>query len=230
MVTNDSRMITSAFDDMIIVWNLETGSILKRIWLRSTETLVRSLYLRDDQVFTGGWDIKARQVDLLSGRIVWTIPLGGKIYAVAAGSDSVFVGQTLPSHLVKADIKNGDVVAGLVEHSSQVFSLFLLDNLLFSGSGDTTIICWNTVNSEIIQRYFVHTDPVYSVAVFDGELYSGALSNDIFKWNIDDGQITKRFPDFHGNAIASLAFRSKELFSGSYDNTVVKWNASSGEF
>jgi WD40 repeat protein len=72
-VTEDSRMISSAYDDIIIVWDLLTGSIIKRIWLRSSDTLVRSIYFQDAQVFTGGLDKKVRQVDLASGRITKTI-------------------------------------------------------------------------------------------------------------------------------------------------------------
>jgi WD40 repeat protein len=73
IVTKDSRMITSAYDDMIIIWNLETGSILKRIWLKSSENLIRSIYYQDDQVFTSGLDNRVRQIDLLSEKVVRTI-------------------------------------------------------------------------------------------------------------------------------------------------------------
>lgn len=73
VVSNNSRMISSAYDDMIIVWNLETGSVLKRIWLRSSETFVRVLYFKDDQVFAGGLDEKLRQVEIVSGRVLKTI-------------------------------------------------------------------------------------------------------------------------------------------------------------
>lgn len=73
LVTTDSRMITSADDDMIIVWSLETGSILKRIWLRSWDTLIKSISYQDDQVFAGGFDQKVRHIDLASGRVIKTI-------------------------------------------------------------------------------------------------------------------------------------------------------------
>lgn len=56
LVTNDSRMITSGFDDMIIIWDLKTGSILKRIWLGSSDALVRSISFQNGQVFTTGFD------------------------------------------------------------------------------------------------------------------------------------------------------------------------------
>jgi hypothetical protein len=66
-------MISSGYDDMIIVWDLETGSILKRIWLRSSGTLVESVCFQDAQVFTGGLHSKVRQVNLISGGVFRTI-------------------------------------------------------------------------------------------------------------------------------------------------------------
>lgn len=70
VVTNDSRMITSASDDMIIIWSLESGAILKRIWLGSTGTLVKGLSLQGDQVYSGGDDGKIRHLDLVAGRVI----------------------------------------------------------------------------------------------------------------------------------------------------------------
>jgi WD40 repeat protein len=41
-ITNDSRMITSGYENMIVVWNLVTGSILKRISLRISDIVIES--------------------------------------------------------------------------------------------------------------------------------------------------------------------------------------------
>lgn len=73
VVTNDDRMITSGYDDMIIVWDLITGSILKRIWLRVSDTRIESIVIKDDVIIAGGLDNKVRQVDLVSSRIIRTI-------------------------------------------------------------------------------------------------------------------------------------------------------------
>ncbi|KAI3656002.1 hypothetical protein MP638_005179 [Amoeboaphelidium occidentale] len=227
--TNDSRMITSAFDDMIIVWDLNTGSILKRIWLRSSDTLIRSIWFQDEQVFAGGSDEKVRQVDLVTGRVVRTIPFIGVVLCVVASSNSLFVGKTLSPNVLKLDIESGDIILNLNGHPTSVFSLFLLDSLLFSGSADTTIICWNSVNGEIIRKYIGHAGSVYTVAVFDGELYSTASGKELFKWSINDGQITKKFPAVHENTILSLAFKSQTLFTGSVDTTIIKWDSVSGD-
>jgi WD40 repeat protein len=72
-VTNNSRLISSGLDDMIIEWDLFTGSILKRIWLRTSDTHISSIAVQNDIVFAGGFDNMVRQVDLVSGRVVRTI-------------------------------------------------------------------------------------------------------------------------------------------------------------
>lgn len=69
LVTKDSRMITSGYDDMIIVWNLDSGSIIRRISLESSKTQIRSITFLDDQLFTGGYDLIVRQVDVTTGKI-----------------------------------------------------------------------------------------------------------------------------------------------------------------
>jgi WD40 repeat protein len=73
VTTNDSRMISAGYDDMIIVWSLTTGSILRRIWLRSTNTQVQKICFLNEQILAGGYDNSIRQVDLSTGKIVGRI-------------------------------------------------------------------------------------------------------------------------------------------------------------
>lgn len=72
-LTNDSRMITSGFDDMIVVWNLQTAAILRRIRLSSSRTLINSITYQDNRLYTGGNDYKVRQIDLTTGRVLRTV-------------------------------------------------------------------------------------------------------------------------------------------------------------
>jgi WD40 repeat protein len=72
-VTEDFRMITSGWDDMIMVWDLNSATLMKRIWLGSSFTYVTTVAFIPNQVFTGGFDQKLRQVDLTTGRVLRTI-------------------------------------------------------------------------------------------------------------------------------------------------------------
>jgi WD40 repeat protein len=73
VVTKDSRLITSAYDDKIILWSLDTGSILKRIWLRSSEVQIQSIFFENEKLIIGGLDGQIRQLDLVSGRLLKSI-------------------------------------------------------------------------------------------------------------------------------------------------------------
>jgi WD40 repeat protein len=72
-VFNDSRMITSGWDDMIIVWDLVSGSILRRIGLETSGTLPLSIQLASDALFVCGQDGRVRIVNMITGRVAHTI-------------------------------------------------------------------------------------------------------------------------------------------------------------
>jgi WD40 repeat protein len=73
VVSEDNRMITSGYDNMIIVWDLVTGSILKRISLGASETRIQRIVLKNDQLFAGGLDGFARQINIRTGRVAKSI-------------------------------------------------------------------------------------------------------------------------------------------------------------
>jgi WD40 repeat protein len=73
VVTPDDRMISYGEDNMIIVWDLISGSVKKKIWLGATPTGIAKIIFRDNQLFTGGYDTRIRQIDLTSGKTVQTI-------------------------------------------------------------------------------------------------------------------------------------------------------------
>lgn len=73
LVTNDQRMITAGRDDMIVLWNLATGSLIKRIPLGSKDTAIARVEYQDDQLYTCGQDGITRNVDLKMHKVVKSI-------------------------------------------------------------------------------------------------------------------------------------------------------------
>jgi WD40 repeat protein len=53
IVHENSTMITSGWDDMTVVWDLATGSILKRISLRISDAVIESLIVKNDLLIGG---------------------------------------------------------------------------------------------------------------------------------------------------------------------------------
>jgi WD40 repeat protein len=73
VITDDFRMITTSYDDYLIIWDLATGSILKRILVRITEDYLQSISFVNEVVVGVSAGTRVYQVDLRSGRFVRTI-------------------------------------------------------------------------------------------------------------------------------------------------------------
>jgi WD40 repeat protein len=114
-------------------------------------------------------------------------------------------------------------------HTNSAFSIFLYEDLIISGSADSSILCWNENSGDLVRSFLAHTQIVLAVAVYDGDLFSAGLDNVLIKWNIRNGQITKTFPYYHKLPVLSFAYLPQRLFTGSYDTTVVKWDSISAE-
>lgn len=230
IVTNTSEMITAGLDDMIIVWSLETGAVLKRIWVGSLNTQVQSISLQNDQLFTGGLDSKVRQINLITGKVVQTFNMGVTVYAVFVLENYLYVGKLyLGPPVEKYHYPSSTLLISFEGHDDTVLSLYATGSLLFSGSFDKSIICWNSENGQLLKTYLAHPASVTALIVIDHVLYSGGFKGLVIKWNIDNGEVLKVFPRTNTNFVRAFAWKNQELYSGSGDATVVKWNLTAGE-
>lgn len=101
------------------------------------------------------------------------------------------------------------------------------EKLLFSGSADTTIICWNSEKGSIIRRFIGHSGFVNDLKVLGNGLYS-TDSRSIIKWNINDGLIARIFAVNHTLDVQSILLKETSLFSGSLDGVVMRWDILTG--
>lgn len=134
-----------------------------------------------------------------------------------------------PPYVFKIFIQTGTLSLGFNGHSATVFSLFLQDDLLYSGSGDSTVICWNANNGAIVRTFLGYSGSIFVAVVYDGALYAAGDSLEILKWNINDGTIIEKLPTEHGSHVLSFAYESQVLFTGSLDTTVIRRNVISGK-
>lgn len=130
--------------------------------------------------------------------------------------------------ITKINLKSWNTDLQFSSHSDLVLSICIYQDVLLSGSLDTTIKIWKKLNGVLIRTCAAHTTWVMAVAVFDSHLYSGGLDGSIIKWNIDNGEILKRFLPVHRQTIKCFAYREGSLFSGAYDTAAIRWNAMSG--
>jgi WD40 repeat protein len=144
------------------------------------------------------------------------------------GGDFVYVGTADSSALlVKIRISTQKLLQSFEGHQNTVFALAMSEKLLFSGSGDTTIICWNSDTGSIIRRFIGHSGYVIDLKVLGNGLYSTDHTS-IIKWNINDGLIAQIFAGRSFLNVLSILLRETSLFSGSLDGVVMRWDILTG--
>ncbi|EEP81494.1 sulfur metabolite repression control protein [Uncinocarpus reesii 1704] len=108
-------------------------------------------------------------------------------------------------------------------HSNGVMCLQFEDNILATGSYDTTIKIWDTDTGEELRTLHGHQSGIRCLQFDDTKLISGSLDRTIKVWNWRTGECISTYTGHHGGVIC-LHFDATTLASGSMDNTVKIWN------
>lgn len=108
-------------------------------------------------------------------------------------------------------------------HTNGVTCLQFDDQILATGSYDSTIKIWNIETGAKIQTLRGHTCGLRCLQ-FDGtKLISGSLDKTLRIWNLQTGACIRTLPG-HTDGVIGLHFVDRILASGSKDNTIRLWN------
>ncbi|TVY59595.1 putative E3 ubiquitin ligase complex SCF subunit sconB [Lachnellula suecica] len=108
-------------------------------------------------------------------------------------------------------------------HQNGVMCLQFDDNMLATGSYDSSIKIWDINTGECIRTLRGHTLGVRALQFDDTKLISGSLDNTIRVWNWRTGECIAQYPG-HAEGVISVNFDGEYLASGSVDKTVRIWN------
>ncbi|WEW57121.1 hypothetical protein PRK78_002581 [Emydomyces testavorans] len=108
-------------------------------------------------------------------------------------------------------------------HTNGVMCLQFEDNILATGSYDTTIKIWDIDTGEELRTLRGHQSGIRCLQFDDSKLISGSLDRTIKIWNWRTGECISTYTGHHGGVIC-LHFDATTLASGSMDNTVKIWN------
>ena len=106
-------------------------------------------------------------------------------------------------------------------HSNGVMCLQFDENILATGSYDTTIKIWDIHSGEELRTLRGHSSGVRALQFDDTKLISGSLDCTLKVWNWATGECIKTYAQPDG--IIGLHFDSAILAAGSRDGTVKVW-------
>ena len=108
-------------------------------------------------------------------------------------------------------------------HENGVTCLQFDDNILATGSYDTTIKIWNIETGEVIRTLRGHNGAVRTLQFDDSKLISGSFDKTIKIWNWQTGECLSTL-QCHSEGVLSVHFDGRTLASGSIDKSVKVFN------
>ncbi|TKA22775.1 hypothetical protein B0A50_07877 [Salinomyces thailandicus] len=111
-------------------------------------------------------------------------------------------------------------------HNNGVMCLQFDDNVLITGSYDSTVKVWNTRTGEELRTLTGHTSGIRCLQFDDNKLMTGSLDSTLRLWNWRTGQCLRTF-QAHSAGILTLHFSGRYVASGSMDKTIRVWDSES---
>lgn len=108
-------------------------------------------------------------------------------------------------------------------HTNGVMCLQFDDNVLMTGSYDTTVKIWDINTGEELRTLTGHTSGIRALQFDDRKLMTGSLDHTAKLWDWRTGKLLRTF-QAHADGIIALHFTASYVATGSRDRTVRVWN------
>ena len=203
-------IIAGDTDGNVMVWRFSTGEAVRTI-VEAHDESVLSLHFDHRYLVTGGRDRKIK---------LWN-------------RHSLDVNNTdIPEFAVRP--AEGDryqeygLLATFDGHDKAVLALKLKDNVLVSGSGDSSMCIWSLQTGEILQRVNIHQSGVACLQYNGRFIVSGSTDNSAKIYDVDQHAEIACL-EGHTNLIRSVQTvfgnnaEVKTIVTGSYDGSIRFW-------
>lgn len=122
--------------------------------------------------------------------------------------------------IIGTNWKHGRCTTSVLKgHTGEVTCLQFDDQIIATGSYDSTIKLWSVESGQELRTLRGHTMGVKCLQFDKSKLVSGSLDGTLKMWDIKNGKVIRTFPG-HSGAVVSVHFDGSILASGSQDRTI----------
>lgn len=231
VVSSDGRhAITSAFDDMLILWDLKAQE--ERLAFVGHGAAVNAAAFLPDRVASVSDDGTLRLWDRTTAKLQQTIQAHSKkVVAIDTSPDGDYVVTGSWDRTVKVwDATSGDLIRSFDRHRNSVNAVvFSPDGThVYSAGYDGAIFVWPVDGSEQARRLTDKDFPVNDMAISaDGKtLITGSSDSFVRIWDTESGALKRELKGHEGSILAvAVSPDGKAFASGSTDGYILIWEA-----
>jgi len=227
---DDTYLLSSSGDMTIKLWNMKTGEIVRNFpnahgnYVYSVTSLIEGSQPAN-KFFSSSADGLVKFWTLKGECLKTYSPEAGRIGSVAIYNNKHIFLSCEDQTIKEINIETGKELKCLVGHTSYVGRLYLHDGLLYSVSGDTTIMIWDPKTCQAVHVFKAHKAAV-SCLGFPPNRYmvSGSWdrSASVKLWDLRTNKQIKSFNDAE-DAVSSLDTISlRNVYYTSWDGTLYR--------
>jgi WD40 repeat protein len=215
-----------------------------RIWSMETWTEINTLHTHEAVVYALPVQFSPDGLILATGSLgegieLWKVDNWQLINTLKSTTNQFFYtltfnydGQKIvgggDGQLIIWDVATGTIAHQLPGHQNRLISLAAAaDNILASGSVDTTIRIWDLQTGRLLKTIAEHNDWIWSLqfSAVDNLLISGSADQSIRFWDMSTWQCAQVWKGYN-NAIWAMTYSgdSTKLITGSQDGCVRVWD------
>jgi len=231
-ITGDKdRFISVGADRTAFIWDVSTGSIIRRIQSHNQRTNCIALNKNDSVFVTGSedgsaklWDLRSNSRDALQVLNDFKDSVTSVVF-----TDDTIMGGCIDGCVYTYDIRKGQLIRD--KHSDSVTCVSVSKDgkcSLSSCLGD--ILELNEIsNGKLLQVYKGHTHTNYAItscfSYDDSVVLSGSEDGSIFAWDIVSGEARLQLINAHSQYVTSIAYHptASMFISAAFDGSVYCW-------
>jgi WD40 repeat protein len=223
-----AELYSGGGDSVVIKWNIENGTMLHKSPMVHRSTIWCFAY-KEGALYSGSIDASVVQwnANTLAPLTVYRGRSIKQRFVLTWRNVIISCGEGAIIEVWNNGQDSFSPIAVLVGHLVATNCLSIHEDLLYSGSTDTTIRQWNIVDYVCLKIYTGHVKSVGSIDFDNSFMYSGGQDMVNFQWNISLEYPIGEYRG-HTKAVTSVQVGTQYLFSGSYDFYVIMWDTATG--
>jgi len=217
-----TRLAAGGGERHITLWDIVHNTVISKLPCKDT---IKSLQIIDPNILIcGSADGAIYQYDLRSGTTISHFPSEiDDVWCLQSDGTNLVCGGVHPTQPLRMfDLRTKEKLGNLAGHTSLVSSLHFEDNILVTGSSDSTVRVWDMTTGKCLHQLCTNSK-VFCVYKYDNMVLSGCDNAFAFLWDINTGTQLTRF-GAHADAVLCAQFDAQRMVTGSYDRTVIVWD------